>query len=541
MTFLGTTQTITLNGSNNSVTDGLNISGGTLNATGSGNLFGLTSTSINLGAGSSGALTGNGNQVTGAAATALTLNGTGETVHDAAGDTLTLAANSSVNFFGSGTTAGSDTVDAGAGAAVTLDSGANIVAGSGLTAITLAANIGQTNIEGANDPFAAGAKDLVCVQGGGDVGTGSAGAVVNFVEGTGTLADTFNGSGATVENGTGVNLTVTGSNLVVGFNGDTGGGAGTTTTLTGTDETDYAAAHSTLDLGANTSATVNGSNDPILISSGDAVTANGADNTFTDNSGVTGGAVNATGVGLVFNLNGAAITMGSSSNATLNGVGTTLDGGAGDAVIANGANAVISVGTSGAVTDNAAGASITETSGAVSLAASIAADVYGTGLAVSGGRSPKRSWKAPPRPSFSRPSTGISTDFNTYTSLTEARWRRRCSISPPAVRRNRSSPAFPPISPNRRGTMPETTTPARRAPRPTCSPMARRSIHSFPTAPGEPRPATRKTSTTPLATSWATPTSRPAAAIWAATAMARSTAMAAMATATAAAPAAAPV
>ena len=257
--FLGTTQTITLNGSNNSVTDGLNISGGTLNATGSGNLFGLTSTSINLGAGSSGTATGNGNQFTGAAATALTVNGTGETVHDAAGDVLTLAANGGVTYYGSGAVAGSDTVNAGSGATVTLDSGASIVAGSGLTAITLAANIGQTNIVGTNDPFTAGAKDLVCVQGGGDVGTASAGAIIDFVQGTGALADTCNGSGITVENGSGVDLTVTGSNDVVAFNGDPGGGAGTTTTLNGTGETAYAAAGDTFNLAANGGVTFYGS------------------------------------------------------------------------------------------------------------------------------------------------------------------------------------------------------------------------------------------------------------------------------------------
>jgi hypothetical protein len=332
--------TLQINGNNNALS--FNNTNNTFTIlttiTGTGNVVAGSNAAITLAASSSASITGNGDNITIASGDSLTISGTNDTV-SGSGAAVNVAASSAVTF------TGTDTVSAN-NATLNLSSGALTVSGSSDT-INLN-SVGETlSLSGT------GSADNITIA----LATASIADVINASGDNLTInvpassgqsgsprfgAVTVNGNSDTLSVNSGssfdsTNIRLNGNNNFLGA-----GGAGTTNiSITGTGNT-VSTTGSNIDFSiANSSATVQGNNNTVTLSTGDTLSIT-------------------SGTGESISGNGASIIMAASTSATISS--------SNDDITATG-NSTITLGGSGDIFQAASGVSsrISATSGSVNV------------------------------------------------------------------------------------------------------------------------------------------------------------------------------
>ncbi len=308
---------ISINGTNNYINvtlgDNLSFAANVSNTIGgSGTPSDGSGTVINASSGDQIAVANHGDTAYGSDATflvaagegELTINGNNDALGDAPGVSM---ANGTFAFNGSGELIedGGNRVSFGDGSSGSVSGQSNdFTLGSGVN-LSVDSNLSE-DVNGSNDAINLGSGTTLIGLGdnnsislSGDASSSSgiylefqgynnsaslSDGFVNFTQGSGN--DTVYGSGDTVLNGTGVNLTVDGSNNQIGFNGDPSGGGGATIGINGGGESINASFGETFDFGQNSSATISGAGSP-SDGSGDVINASAGDQIAVANHGDT--------------------------------------------------------------------------------------------------------------------------------------------------------------------------------------------------------------------------------------------------------------
>ncbi len=317
---LGSGLTVTGNGttanlgSDNAIV--LNGVGTTVNANGSGNLITDTGGKINLASGAiNESLYGNGLTVSAAANDSAGLFGTNDNATGASGTVFNLGSGTTnESFYGNGLTIGASATST----LGLLGSGDNVTGAKG-TFINLVDGTKNESFSGNGLTIGATATSTLGLLGSGDTVTGANGTFINLS--TGATGETLNGAGLSVGGATGDSATLTGSGDNVSATGTTvtlGSGA-TSVNVGGQSDTISAATGDTVNVGANSSATITGGVDTVnLTGSGTTVTA-------------SGDTVNLTAAGTTDTITGSGNTINASAdNETITASNDTLNIGATD-------------------------------------------------------------------------------------------------------------------------------------------------------------------------------------------------------------------
>ncbi|RUL73704.1 beta strand repeat-containing protein, partial [Dyella choica] len=292
------TGVFTFNGNNDTISDtGANS---TMNVTGTGDTFGMSSGTIYGSNNDLFTVNGSGNTIENGTASVTNVTGSNNTVsYD--------GANSTVNVIGTG-----DTLDMSSETVYGSNNDLFTVNGSGNTIENGTASV--TNVTGSNNTVSYdGANSTVNVIGTGDALDMSSGTVY----GSNNDLFTVNGSGNTIENGTASVTNVTGSNNTVSYDGanSTVNVIGTGDTLDMSSETVY---------GSNNDLfTVNGSGNTIENGTASVTNVTGSNNTVSyDGANST---VNVIGTGDTLDMSSETVYGSNNDLFTVNGSGNTIE------------------------------------------------------------------------------------------------------------------------------------------------------------------------------------------------------------------------